>query len=288
MQILTTNNKIMIISTIEDFVSAVPTAIGTKWTAIAPYVVDADNEVQMVLTGSELYTYISALEPEKAMRVQLRNIIAFTAYRNAIPFVDLMQTDTGFAVVSNANMAPASSQRVERLLSACNVRIDRGTDLLITAVMQTAAALAIWKTFVGFTDMTNCLFITGIDFEGYFKQSDMKRKSFLDMKNDLMYCQNSVLAAQFGKAIIDELIDQIRTNSVTVANKPVIVGMKQLMGKYADGLRDEELKSQSGSFRMIYEGLKGNTTYESSPEASVTWAANSYENKAEHPTFFFG
>jgi len=229
----------MLITTLADFIKSVPTATGTKFEAIAPYIVSADAEIKTILSGSDLYSYIESLEEDALLRIQLCNLIALTAYRNAIPFVDLIQTANGFGIVNGGNIVPASKERVERLIQWCDRVIDRTTDLLITITMQTAAALTEWTKFAGFKDLTNCFFNTGIDFEGYFKQSEMKRKSFLDYKNDLMYCQNNVIGLTFGNPIVNEIIDQIRKNTLTDSNRFVLNQMKQVMGKYANGLRNE-------------------------------------------------
>lgn len=278
----------MLTTNIADFIKSIPTASGSKWEAIEKYVKSADVEIKTILAGSALYDHIAALTAGDSLLVLLTNLINVTAYRNAIPFTDLIATPNGFAVVSNTNLAPASKERVERLIEWCNREIDRTTDVLIMNVMQRPAALAEWTKSAGFSDLTNCFFNTGIDFAGYFKQSDLPRKSFLDFKNDLLYCQNNVLGKEFGNAIITELLTQIRTNSLTGDNKTVLSLMKQVMAKYANGIRLDELKAQSGSFRMIYEGLKGNETYESSPEAQVHAAGSDYVNKQTDPTFFFG
>ncbi|MFA6400884.1 MAG: DUF6712 family protein [Salinivirgaceae bacterium] len=49
----------------------------------------------------------------------LKGAIANLAYLEAVPFIDLVSTKTGFGIVSNQNMAPASAQRVENFKDAC-------------------------------------------------------------------------------------------------------------------------------------------------------------------------
>ena len=131
----------MIITTLADFIKYIPTAEGTDWKAISPFLESADAEVQMTLTGTNLYDLIAVLDVDKGLHRLLCNLFCMTAYKNAIPFVDLVQTNNGFAVVNNANQAPASRERVERLILMCEKVIDRTTDLLIIATMTTAAAL---------------------------------------------------------------------------------------------------------------------------------------------------
>lgn len=49
----------------------------------------------------------------------LKGAIANLAYLEATPFLDLVSTKTGFGVVSNQNIAPASQQRVDSFKKAC-------------------------------------------------------------------------------------------------------------------------------------------------------------------------
>ena len=51
----------MIINNLEDFLKSIPTAEGTEWKAIAPFVTSADFEIQTSLVGADLYTFISVL-----------------------------------------------------------------------------------------------------------------------------------------------------------------------------------------------------------------------------------
>lgn len=49
---------------------------------------------------------------------ELKGAIANLAYCEAVPFIDLVSTNTGFGVVSNTNIAPASQQRVKAFADA--------------------------------------------------------------------------------------------------------------------------------------------------------------------------
>ncbi len=54
--------------------------------------------------------------PEQELWQAIKRFVIAHAYASTIPHIDLVLTATGFGVVSNANLAPASSDRVERLL----------------------------------------------------------------------------------------------------------------------------------------------------------------------------
>ena len=178
----------MLINNVSDFLKSIPTAQGTEWAAIEPFVKAADRHTKSTLTGVDLYNYIEGLSPDtNSLQDELRNIIAYKAYKSAIPFVDLIQTQNGFGVVSNANIAPASKERVERLIAQCDQQLDTATDMLILQISAVPAALAEWTKFGGFEELTNCIFQTGIDFCKFVKSDNLKRKTFLAAKNDLLF-----------------------------------------------------------------------------------------------------
>ena len=67
-------------------------------------------------------------------------------YRNAahraLPHLDLVLTENGFAVVSNSNLAPASRDRVAALQERLREEKDDARDLLLFALCETEA----WRT----------------------------------------------------------------------------------------------------------------------------------------------
>ena len=52
------------------------------------------------------------------LKVTMARIVAFDAFRNAVPHLDLILTPNGFGIVNNSNIAPASKERVERLIAS--------------------------------------------------------------------------------------------------------------------------------------------------------------------------
>lgn len=84
---------------------------------------------------------ILADNPKSAILQPLAAVAAHRALADAIPSLDLVQTVNGFAVVSNQNLAPASRDRVDRLIAAH--RSQRGT--AISALISLLAAVPQWR-----------------------------------------------------------------------------------------------------------------------------------------------
>lgn len=66
-----------------------------------------------------------------ALCLSLEKAIVCEAYKNAIPSLDLVLTPNGFGIVSNQNVAPASKERVERLLASLEAERDRNIEQLL-------------------------------------------------------------------------------------------------------------------------------------------------------------
>lgn len=98
------------------------------------------------VTGNDIYDDISGIcssgysptdQPEDNMQRVARKVVRYicvAALADAVPHLDLVLTDTGFGVVSNANVAPASSERVERLLSQLTRLRDDNLDAVISSL----------------------------------------------------------------------------------------------------------------------------------------------------------
>ena len=79
--------------------------------------------------------------PDSPIRDPLTAIAAHQALADAIPTLDLVQTVNGFAVVSNQNLAPASKERVERLIAAHKAQ----RDAAINALLPLLAKIGGWR-----------------------------------------------------------------------------------------------------------------------------------------------
>lgn len=66
-----------------------------------------------------------------ALRLPLEKVIAYNAFMDAAPSLDLVLTPNGFGIVSNQNIAPASKERVERLTASLEAERDRNLENMV-------------------------------------------------------------------------------------------------------------------------------------------------------------
>ena len=91
---------------------------------LAPWIQSAKNWLESEYLGSD--DFLTEIDNVRAIR-----IVVFKAFADAIPSLDLIVTPTGFGVVSTDSVAPASKDRIKRLLESIKTQIDGELDLLL-------------------------------------------------------------------------------------------------------------------------------------------------------------
>ena len=78
----------------------------------------AENWVIETFVSTITFNTICGYTTDNPIRIITAKLIASEALRRAIPSLDLVLTPNGFGVVSNQNIAPASKERVDRLIAS--------------------------------------------------------------------------------------------------------------------------------------------------------------------------
>lgn len=278
----------ILIKNINEFVKCIPTATGTEWEILLPYVETAQMDLTINLLGTDLNTALIALQETEGTRIIANKLLAVSAYHAAIPFVDLQQTPNGFAVVSNNNLAPASKERVERLITWCEMQIDGLIDLLIKSVMGNADLLQKWTLFPQFKDIVNCLFVTGQDFAGFTNSKEkLRRDELLRNKAQLLIWQENIISPVISKAYFDQIIAEIRTQTFTPGTGNVIHYCKMVLAALVLGSNTQADNLLSKISNLLDANLSTYSTYAASDEYTLKITPRDM-NKADHPTFFMG
>lgn len=124
----------MIISSDEQLRSIIPnlqraSASETPWVSrLDPFLQEAEGILEQYLCPVDIL-------PEEALDVAAR-FVAFCAWRRAIPALDVVATASGFGVVSNQTVAPASKERVEAAVRAATVTESRAACTLLYMLWQ--------------------------------------------------------------------------------------------------------------------------------------------------------
>lgn len=106
---------------------------------IAYWLDTAEQWLSDNITSSATLNRIASYSEEHPLLRSCRAAAAHQALADAIPSLDLVQTLNGFAVVSNQNLAPASRDRVDRLIAAHRSQRDTAISALIPLLAEAHA-----------------------------------------------------------------------------------------------------------------------------------------------------
>ena len=108
---------------------------------ITHWLYTAEQWIFATFCPSSVIDAILADKSLSAFHATLAAVAAHRALADAIPSLDLVQTVNGFAVVSNQNLAPASRDRVDRLIAAHRSQCDSA----ISAIIPLLADAHAWR-----------------------------------------------------------------------------------------------------------------------------------------------
>ena len=83
---------------------------------LSPFLSATEKWLSDVFTSEAVFDTICQLAEENALRVATTQAVVYEAFRRAVPHLDIILTPNGFGIVSNTNIAPASKERINRLL----------------------------------------------------------------------------------------------------------------------------------------------------------------------------
>lgn len=95
-------------------------------------------QVELQLSEMWLTNLIGTLQEN----APTQKVLAMDAFLRAVPSLDLVLTPNGFGIVSNNTIAPASRERIDRLLSSLEYNRDFALDNLLRTLLQDAD----WRT----------------------------------------------------------------------------------------------------------------------------------------------
>ena len=280
----------MIVKTLEQFQKAMPTAVAIEnFSDVEPYAQSAELWIREQVLGKDLYDLVNDLvDPVEAgdnadLQRLCRSIIGNHAFWDAIPFLDLVLTNNGFAVISAQNKVPASKERVERLREQCLIRRDSEVELLITFLEDHIDYHDEWKGSPAYSVMTDCLIRTATELQQYGNWEGTRR-DFLKLRPKLIHDTMMKFEPIFSKDYMDELIEKQRDNDATADDKKVIVLLKYALGSMVNGNLQAAEKIAADAMRYIDANPGSFTTYTASSEYLARTTVG-YENELDSPIF---
>lgn len=240
------------------------------------------------LMGDEVYNQLEDLPPvfdesdgDLRLSVCAARYICISAYDRAIPHLDLVLTNDGFAVVSNDNLAPASAERVERLRKCVKAQADDALDELIDALRGCDR----WRTSPNSRLWFNSFFWRG-SLAAELGCTEPHRSALVPFRTAIAGAETE-LRNHLSPEFVDELLASIRC-AVKSASYEICCTMcrKFIAARVAGNPRQA-----SDMLRSIFSFLDANLEEFPTYCHSKAYIANHfspYENKKYDSCYFFG
>lgn len=163
--------------------------------------------------GQTLVDSLMEVTPDDALFAKVTPAWVVLTFLESVPFLDVVLTSTGFGVVRNTTIAPASTERVNALATACQVAANDYMDTLLAWLEQNAANYATWNK--------SCLnegsLIPNVSVFDQFIDINVSRSKFIDLKRRI----NQVELIRIKNVLSSPFYAELLTGSDAVV-KPLV------------------------------------------------------------------
>jgi hypothetical protein len=336
----------MLIKTVEELKEYIPTDTGTNLNKINSFIRNAEHREIVKVLGSALYNELLAAytlgfdedtessssgelreEQLQALLPYVQKPLAYFAFMDAIPILDLVVTSTGFGVVQTNQIAPASNQRVQAFKKGVEKAAYDGIEALIEYLEENIAIFDTWQSSTAYSIQKDHLVVTAREFNKYV-EIDNNRLIYLKLLPTMYNVEQFEIAASISKDLLEEIIEEAKDGDLTEANQVIYDLLKPAaaniaMGKglplianaiYAEGvmknysigesspagkeatdeIRKEFISTGHGYLskarQYILDNVDDFPTYKASDlyVATDLTVGPAFENKTENQTFIFG
>lgn len=262
------------------FESVCPSAVmpdDTLFNRIQDYIAAAEDVVARIM-GDQWTNY----EDNAALALPAHRVICLHAYLEALPHLDIVLTETGLGVVSNQNVAPASSDRVNRLRKQIQDSRDDAIDDLIDALRGVAE----WRPSVYAKMLFSSLVWNARLQLPMLGITEAHRTKMTELQPKIIAAEQ-VLKHHISEALHHELCVAQLVNATSAEQNTVINKSLFFIGAHLAGDRVMARFHMAKLVEFLEQHLTAFSTY----EASTAHQANTftpYENKKDDTTYFFG
>ncbi len=225
----------MLVTTIEQVQKHFTTVVGMNdFELFQTYLEDAERWLKREVLGSDLYNRINNA-PDDETNAPLvdfcQKVICLKGGHIAIPFLDLIMTNNGFAVASNKNVAPASKDRVNRLLDSVLKRYYDQLEELFIYLEETSAFHTEWKSSTAYLLAFDHIINAAEEFNQYVF-IDNSRLVFSKLLPTFNNIESLGLPQFISKAFVDEIITQQKDEELSPANLLILDNLKAAAANY--------------------------------------------------------
>lgn len=273
--------------TIQDYRNYLPSNTVTDASKFQAYEFRALYKYIRRYLGDQLFSDLIGDNPPEELVEKVKPALVNFSYLESIPFFNLILTSSGYGVVSNGNVAPASVERVLALKDAC-----------LAAANEGVSQLLLYLEGANNNKWNKCSLIEGslvpnTDVFNSVTDLNISRMVFVDLKTHVKYYELLNLEPYLSQEFIDELITGTDTKIKPLAQKAVaFAAYHNLIHQPIFNKQVNPVPQEPKYLEMAAKHLKSALSLlNANPDAYPTWKTFGYEppydNTANPDSSFF-
>lgn len=265
----------------ESYVHAAAHCDDTIYNAVLPYMSRAWLDMQHIIgqTGE------NAMYADTDLQEAVKELLCERGFLLALRHLDLVITDSGFGVVSNDHVAPASAERVSNLEQALWKASDRSLCRLLHLLVERTK----WgskETSAPY--LINTLLWDIDEAQRLCGKADLTHKEWVALQTQIFDVEFR-LAFAVGDSLMQELRSHMLSHSLSDIEKLAVQVIRTAVGNIVAHPEDKGLMKAT-KLRLVnwFDSHKEEfPTYTASPEYTARHQER-YENTKDSPAYFFG
>lgn len=158
----------------------------------------AEEWVAHTFTSQATFSTIAGYADANIIKTYAAKVVVCEAFKNAIPSLDLILTPNGFGIVSNSNIAPASKERVYRLIDSLEAKRDNAIRLLLSSLPGEPS----WMTSTQCEYFSATMF-PNLDICDYLGVTHQQWKKYQEVRATLLEIEQHIATQFLGQEQLD-------------------------------------------------------------------------------------
>lgn len=208
--------------------------------------------------------------------------VCMDAFYDAIPMLDLVLTPTGFGIINNANLSPASRDRVESLRKLIKECADDAMDNIIIGLLGNT----VWAGSGYAKLLVSSLYYTANQLKDYAGKQDAHRSDLLLLR-PLIYEAEELIIRQISAVMFHRLLDQIRQATLSDYEILLVYSLNKAIGFHINNQKDGFKRELDNAVNLMEGDLDKFAVYRDSDAYRVKHFEY-YKNEKDDSCYFFG
>lgn len=212
----------------------------------------------------------------------VERFICLDAFYDAMPGLDLVLTSTGFGIVNNQNMSPASRDRVETLRKS----IRQGADDALDAIISGLIGYKEWAESAYGKLLISSLYYSAVQLRDYAGKPEAHRSDLIALRPIISEAEE-IIYRNISALMFSHLLEQVRAKGLAEYETLLVWMLCKSIGFFINGQQEAFKRELDNTMNFLEGNLDKFTIYQDS-EAYKVKHFERYKNEKEDSCYFWG